>query len=156
MKTTPSILVVEKPFDPRPGVLQPLDDAAAPGSVEIDVHGPFRRAVARVARVVRLDLRLAGRDGAEVFRWVREANPAAPVVLITGYRDDIGRVFRRLLADAVDSVTKRPSTSPGFSRNWATRAGEPGAGDRPGGHSPGNRAVERPTRAGPPTGIQSI
>jgi two-component system nitrogen regulation response regulator NtrX len=76
-----------------------------------DETGAIER-LRQATRVVLLDLRLPGRDGAEVFRRVREANPVVRVVLITGYRDEMGSVVGRLLAEGVAAVHYKPFDIP--------------------------------------------
>jgi two-component system response regulator HydG len=63
-------------------------------------------------RVVLLDLRLPGHDGAVVFRRIRDRNPDARVVLITGHRDEMGPVVGSLLAEGVDAVHYKPFDLP--------------------------------------------
>ena len=55
---------------------------------------------------------MPGGDGAAVFRQVRKANPAARVVLITGYRDEMEPMIGRLLAEGVDAVHYKPFDIP--------------------------------------------
>jgi CheY-like chemotaxis protein len=63
-------------------------------------------------RVVLLDLRLSGGDGAAVFRRVRGGNPSARVILITGYGDEMGPLVGELLAEGVDAVRSKPFDVP--------------------------------------------
>jgi CheY-like chemotaxis protein len=80
-------------------------------------------------RIVLLDLRLPGRDGAEVFRRIHQGNPAARVVLITGYRDEMGPVIALLLAEGVDAVHYKPFDIPRLLEDLVHLA--KGRGDRP-------------------------
>jgi CheY-like chemotaxis protein len=77
-------------------------------------------------RVVMLDLRLPGRDGAAVFRRVRERNPDARVVLITGYRDEMGPLVGSLLAAGVDAVHYKPFDMPRLLKDLGHLAGGDG------------------------------
>ena len=47
-----------------------------------------------------------------MFRRVREANPAARVVLITGYREEMETVIGGLLAEGVAAVHYKPFDIP--------------------------------------------
>jgi CheY-like chemotaxis protein len=63
-------------------------------------------------RVVLLDLRLPGRDGGVVFRRIREINPSARVVLITGYRSELEPLVGQLVAEGIDAVHDKPLDMP--------------------------------------------
>jgi two-component system, NtrC family, response regulator HydG len=63
-------------------------------------------------RVVLLDLRLPGGDGAEVFRRVRKIKPSARVVLITGHRAELEPRIERLKADGLDGICYKPFDIP--------------------------------------------
>ena len=73
-------------------------------------------------KVVLIDMRIPDGDGGEVFRMVREANPQARTVLITGYRAgdgsarraDARRGGRRGLLQAV----RRPESARERWSNW--------------------------------------
>lgn len=66
----------------------------------------------RSTRVVLVDLKLPGQDGAEVSRQVREANPEARVVLITGHRAEVEDEVGRLRGEVVDAVCYKPFDIP--------------------------------------------
>ena len=63
-------------------------------------------------RIVLLDLRLPGRDGALVFRRVRELNPSARVVLITGHRGELEPRIDQLRAEGLDGICYKPFDIP--------------------------------------------
>ena len=66
----------------------------------------------RPFRVVLIDMKLPGGDGAEVFRLVREANPEARTVLITGCRAETDALVERVLAEGADAVCYKPFDVP--------------------------------------------
>ncbi|MGL4551023.1 MAG: response regulator, partial [Gemmataceae bacterium] len=66
----------------------------------------------RAFHVVLIDLRLPGGDGGSVFRLVREGNPHARTVLITGHRAEMGGVIDRALAEGADAVCYKPFDVP--------------------------------------------
>ena len=57
-------------------------ETAADGFVAVDryLHGDFN--------VTLMDIDLPGINGVEAFRLIREMNPGAPVILMTGYSDE--------------------------------------------------------------------
>ncbi len=107
----PLVLVV----DDDPDLCANLGDLLREHGFRVCVAHDEAGAVERLSeatRVVLLDLRLPGGDGAAVFRRIREANPATRVVLITGYRDELGSVVSRLLTQGVDAVHYKPFDIP--------------------------------------------
>jgi two-component system response regulator HydG len=58
--------------------------------------------------VVLIDLRLPRGDGASVLRRVRESNPDARTVLITGHRAEMEPVIGRALEEGADAVCYKP------------------------------------------------
>jgi CheY-like chemotaxis protein len=57
---------------------------------------------------VLIDMKLPGADGADVYRLVRNANPQARTVLITGHRSEMDERVRRILAEGADAVCYKP------------------------------------------------
>jgi len=59
-------------------------------------------------RVVLIDLKLPQGDGSEVFQLVRETNPEARAVVITGHRSEADQLIQRLLKEGADAVCYKP------------------------------------------------
>ena len=59
-------------------------------------------------RVVLIDMRLPQGDGSTVFRLVRDANPQARTVVITGHRAELERVVDQVLREGADAVCYKP------------------------------------------------
>jgi CheY-like chemotaxis protein len=59
-------------------------------------------------RVVLIDLKLPGGDGASVFRLVRQANPQARTVVITGHRAELERMVSQVVEEGADAVCYKP------------------------------------------------
>jgi len=59
-------------------------------------------------QVVLIDMRLPDSDGSTVLRLVRQANPQARTVLITGYRVELEPVLERLLNAGADALCCKP------------------------------------------------
>jgi CheY-like chemotaxis protein len=62
--------------------------------------------------VVLIDMKLPEGDGSGVFHLVRESNPTARVVLITGHRTDLQQVVQQTLAEGADAVCYKPFEMP--------------------------------------------
>jgi CheY-like chemotaxis protein len=63
-------------------------------------------------RVVLIDMKLPGSDGAAVFRLVRTANPTARTVVITGHREEMDARVRQAIAEGADAVCYKPFDVP--------------------------------------------
>jgi DNA-binding NtrC family response regulator len=59
-------------------------------------------------RVVLIDMRLPDSDGTSVFRLVREANPQARTVVITGHRAELERLVDQVVHEGADAVCYKP------------------------------------------------
>ena len=63
-------------------------------------------------RVVLIDLKLPDRDGDDVFRQVRQANPNARTLLIGGYPAEMESTAQRLKAEGADAICYKPFNIP--------------------------------------------
>lgn len=62
--------------------------------------------------VVLLDMRLPSGDGAEVFHIVREVNPEAHTIVITGHRGELRQTVEQVLQEGADAVCYKPFDVP--------------------------------------------
>lgn len=84
-------------------------------------------------KVVLIDLRIPDGNGAEVFRMVRNANPQARTILITGHRSEMDQVIEQMVAEGADAVCYKPFDVPEL---LATLGQLAGAHDAEAGNSP--------------------
>jgi len=63
-------------------------------------------------RLVLIDMKLPQGDGASVFRIVRETNPQARTILITGLRSETERLVRQVVEEGADAVCYKPFDVP--------------------------------------------
>jgi DNA-binding NtrC family response regulator len=63
-------------------------------------------------RVVLIDMKLPRGDGTVVFRLVRETNPQARTVVITGFRSEMDQVVQRVIKEGADAVCYKPFDVP--------------------------------------------
>jgi CheY-like chemotaxis protein len=63
-------------------------------------------------KVVLIDLRIPDGNGADVFRMVREANPQARTIVITGHRSEMDQVIEQMIAEGADAVCYKPFNVP--------------------------------------------
>ena len=60
-----------------------------------------------------IDMKLSKEDGGQrVYEIVRQSNPAARVILITGFRTEMNRPVQRLVAEGADAVSYKPFDLP--------------------------------------------
>lgn len=63
-------------------------------------------------RVVLVDMKLPEGDGGSMYRLVRDANPLARVVLITGFRHELQQLIDRVIAEGAEAVCYKPFDMP--------------------------------------------
>jgi CheY-like chemotaxis protein len=63
-------------------------------------------------KVVLIDMKLPSGDGGSVFRLVREANPQARTVVITGFRSEMDQVVQQVVSEGADAVCYKPFDMP--------------------------------------------
>ena len=63
-------------------------------------------------KVVLIDMRIPDGAGSDVFRIVREANPQARTILITGFRSEVEQLIEQTLAEGADAVCYKPFDVP--------------------------------------------
>jgi two-component system, NtrC family, response regulator HydG len=59
-------------------------------------------------KVVLIDMKLPGGDGASVFRLVRDSNPQARTIVITGHRPEMDQLVQKVVAEGADAVCYKP------------------------------------------------
>jgi two-component system, NtrC family, response regulator HydG len=84
-------------------------------------------------KVVLIDMRIPEGDGGSVFQAVRQANPQARTVLITGYRSETERLVSQIVAEGADAVCYKPFDVPVLLEKieQLSRTNGEGAGDSP-------------------------
>ncbi len=63
-------------------------------------------------RIVLIDMRIPGATGSDVFRMVRETDPRARTILITGYRAEMDPLIDQMVAEGADAVCYKPFDMP--------------------------------------------
>jgi CheY-like chemotaxis protein len=65
-------------------------------------------------RVVLIDMRLPDGDGNKVFQLVRQTNPKARTIMITGHRSETEQLLQKVVAEGADAVCYKPFDVPGL------------------------------------------
>jgi ActR/RegA family two-component response regulator len=82
---------------------------------------------------VLIDMKIPDGEGSSVFQVVRDANPQARTVLITGFRSEMDQAVTRALAQGADAVCFKPFDIPNLLTTLDQLAKtHEGAGDSPG------------------------
>jgi len=63
-------------------------------------------------KVVLIDLKLPAGDGTTVFRIVRQTNPQARTVVITGHRSELDQLVKQVVDEGADAVCYKPFDVP--------------------------------------------
>jgi len=107
----PLVLVVDDDDD----LCDNLGDLLRGRDYRVCIANNAQEAIERLrssTRVVLIDFKLPDRDGAEVFRQIREMNPAVRVMLITGYRAEVEPKMEMLRAAGIDAICFKPFDIP--------------------------------------------
>jgi CheY-like chemotaxis protein len=104
----PLVLIV----DDDPDLCASLRDVLCERGYRVGLAHDVGDAAARLRdtafRVVLIDMKLPSGDGTGVYRLVREANPEARTIVITGHRGEMEERVRRVLCEGADAVCYKP------------------------------------------------
>ncbi len=108
----PLVLVVDDDHD----LCDNLWDLLRERGYRVAVAHNEREATAQLSyggiRLVLIDMKLPEGDGAGVFRLVRQVNPQARAVIITGHRSELDEKVRQVLQEGADAVCYKPFDVP--------------------------------------------
>ncbi len=108
----PLIMIVDDDHDLCANLWDILRERGYRVSLAHDEREAARRLKDLSFRVVLIDLKLPDADGTTVFRLVREANPQARTVLITGYRSEMDQLIQKTVNEGADAVCYKPFDVP--------------------------------------------
>jgi DNA-binding NtrC family response regulator len=104
----PLVLIV----DDDPDLCQSLRDVLLERGYRVCMAHDESTAAARLHdtsfRVVLIDMKLPDGDGAGVYRLVREVNPQARTVVITGHRGEMEKRVEEVMREGADAVCYKP------------------------------------------------
>jgi two-component system response regulator HydG len=108
----PLVLVVDDDSDLCQSLSDVLHDRGYRVALAHDVGDVANQMRDRSFRVVLIDMKLPSGDGAGVYRLVREANPQAHTVVITGHRGELEQRVQEVLNEGADAVCYKPFDVP--------------------------------------------
>jgi DNA-binding NtrC family response regulator len=73
-----------------------------------DGHSAAQRLTQRDYRVVLVDMKLPAMHGGAVLQQVKELNPAARTILITGHRGEMEQLIHQALQSGAEAVCYKP------------------------------------------------
>jgi DNA-binding response OmpR family regulator len=112
----PLVLLVDDDHDFCAALWDLLRDRGFRVSVAHDCREAVEQVKETPFRIVIIDIRLPDGDGSAVFHIVREANPQARTILITGHRSAMDQLLQRMIAERADAVSYKPFDVPELLR----------------------------------------
>ena len=104
----PLVMIVDDDHDLCENMWQLLREREFRVCVAHDEQEAKQRLADRDYKVVLIDMKLPGCDGRTVFRTVREADPDARTVVITGYRSEMDQLIQQVVSEGADDVCYKP------------------------------------------------
>jgi DNA-binding response OmpR family regulator len=108
----PLVLVVDDDRELCENLWQILRERGYRVALAHDADGAAEQLRGATFRIALIDMKLPGGDGGEVFRLVREADPHARTVLVTGCRPEMDTLVERVLAEGADAACYKPFDVP--------------------------------------------
>jgi two-component system, NtrC family, response regulator HydG len=108
----PLVLVVDDDPDLCANLWDLLRERGYRVAIAHDENDAARHLQERDFTVVLIDMKLPRGDGGQVFRNVRQSNPQARTVVITGHRVEMDPVVQRVVAEGADAVCYKPFDVP--------------------------------------------
>jgi CheY-like chemotaxis protein len=104
----PLVLIVDDDSDLCANLWDLLRERGYRVCLANDERTAARRLTDTSFRVVLIDMKLPGGDGGSVFRLVRQCNPQARTVVITGHRTEMDQLVQQVLNEGADAVCYKP------------------------------------------------
>jgi two-component system response regulator HydG len=108
----PLVLVVDDDHDLCANLWDLLRERGYRVAVAYDAEDAARRLQEHDFAVVLIDMKLPRSDGSQVFRRVRQSNPQARTIAITGHRVEMDPVVQSVVAEGADAVCYKPFDVP--------------------------------------------
>ncbi len=108
----PLVLVVDDDHDLCANLWDLLRERGYRVAVAHDAEDAARRLQEHDFAVVLIDMKLPRSDGSQVFRRVRQSNPQARTIVITGHRVEMDPVVQSVVAEGADAVCYKPFDVP--------------------------------------------
>ncbi len=123
----PLVMVVDDDPDLCASLWDLLRDRGFRVALAHDDDEAARRLKDHNFKVVLIDMKLPHGDGATVFRLVRQANPEARTVVVTGCRSEVDQLLRQVVEEGADAVCYKPFDVPRLLTTLDRLSHAPGA-----------------------------
>ena len=110
----PLVMVVDDDHDLCENLWDLLRERGYRVCLAHDEDEAAERLKGREFKVVLIDMKLPAGDGATVFRIVRQSNPQARTVVITGHRSEMDQLVKKVMDEGADAVCYKPFDVPGL------------------------------------------
>jgi CheY-like chemotaxis protein len=104
----PLVMVVDDDHDLCANLWDLLRERGYRVCLAHDEQQAAERLTDRGYKVVLIDMKLPQGDGSRVYHLVRETNPQARTIVITGYRTETDRLIQQVVAEGADAVCYKP------------------------------------------------
>jgi DNA-binding NtrC family response regulator len=108
----PLVMIVDDDHDLCGSLWDVLREGGYRVCLAHDVKDAESRLKDRGYKVVLIDMRLPHGDGTTVFKMVRQSNPQARTIVITGHRSELDRLVQQVIAEGADAVCYKPFDVP--------------------------------------------
>ena len=108
----PLVMVVDDDHDLCASLWDLLRERGYRVCIAHDEKQAAERLKDREFKVVLIDMKLPSGDGTTVFRMVRETNPQARTVVITGHRSEMNQLIKKIMDEGADAVCYKPFDVP--------------------------------------------
>ncbi len=108
----PLVMVVDDDPDLCSNLWDLLRERGYRVSVAHDEKEAADRLKDREYKVVLIDMKLPKGDGTTVFHLVRESNPQARTIVITGHRSEMDQLVQKVVSEGADAVCYKPFDIP--------------------------------------------
>src|SRR5262249_20730916 len=108
----PLVLVVDDDSDLCANLWDLLHERAFRVSMAHDEKDATKQLKESSFRAVLIDMKLPDGDGTTVFQRVRQANPQARTIVITGHRSEVDELVQQMVDAGADAVCYKPFDVP--------------------------------------------
>jgi two-component system, NtrC family, response regulator HydG len=108
----PLVMVVDDDHDLCENLWDLLRDRGYRVCLAHDEKEAAERLTGREFKVVLIDMKLPAGDGSTVFRIVRQTNPQARTIVITGHRSEMDLLVKKVVDEGADAVCYKPFDVP--------------------------------------------
>ena len=108
----PLVMVIDDDHDLCANLWDLLRERGYRVCIAHDEKEAVERLKGREFKIVLIDMKLPDGDGSTVFRLVRQTNPQARTVVITGHRSEMDQLVKQVMDEGADAVCYKPFDVP--------------------------------------------